>query len=152
MDARGELYEATAMHLLAFARTLSSSSELCEDAVAETFIEIFRGAGNYTPQKNAYPWMVGILRNKIKQLNAQVPTLITPQDELRAAVQSAADETQSDVHAAIANLEEAERFLVIGYYFFGYSLKELAAMRGISNATAGRKLKTAESHLHRFLS
>ena len=148
---RGKLYEETAMHLLYFARSVCQDKVLCEDAVEETFVEIFKGGGSYDFNKNAYPWMVGILRNKLKQLSLQQPLLLSAEEELDNAVCTTTDETENDVRAAIAQLNKEDRYFVIGYYFFGYTLAELAQPRGISVATAGRRLKAAEEQLRKLL-
>ena len=69
--ACGDLYDATAMHLLAMAHCLCNDGFLCEEAVAETFLTIFRGGSKLGGSKHAYPYMKGILSNKRKQLADQ---------------------------------------------------------------------------------
>lgn len=146
--ARGELYEATAMHLLSLARTLCSDAQLCEDAVEETFVQIFTDTGNYDPARNAYPWMTGVLRNKLKQLAAKRPLLAEKETSACAVRQ---DEDADALHEAMEKLPAEERLLLEEYYFCGYCLRELAQKHNVSTSTIGRRLKAAEKRLRQLL-
>ena len=136
------------MHLLSLARTLCSDAQLCEDAVEETFVQIFTDAGNYDPARNAYPWMTGILRNKIKQLAAKRPLLAEKETSACAVRQ---DEDADALHEAMEKLPEEERLLLEEYYFCGYCLRELAQKHNVSTSTIGRRLKAAEKRLRQLL-
>lgn len=149
--ACGELYDATAMHLLAMAHCLCNDGFLCEEAVAETFLTIFRGGSNFDDSKHAYPWMTGILRNKIRQLTDKRYFPQTISEELEMAENAVFREDDIDLYAALNALCKGDRYCLVGYYFYGYSQKELAAAAGITVSAMSKRIKAAEQRLKKLL-
>ena len=118
--------------------------EELEEAVADTFVELWRHAGELDPGRPLRPWLGTVASNKAKnRLRAYTPTLelpestASPQDLQR---QTEEKETQETLWQLVDSLEEPERTLFFRYYYEGDKLKIIAADLGMNLSTAKTKL------------
>ena len=119
--------------------------------LCSTFLTIFRGGSNFDDSKHAYPWMTGILRNKIRQLADKRYFPQTISEELEMAENAVFREDDIDLYAALNALCKGDRYCLVGYYFYGYSQKELAAAAGITVSAMSKRIKAAEQRLKKLL-
>ena len=59
--------------------------------------------------------------------------------------------TESVVASAIAKLPNAERDVIVLYYYLGYSLPQIAKLLRLKPGTAGKRLHSARLHIRRVL-
>ena len=60
-------------------------------------------------------------------------------------------EDDIDLYAALNALGNGDRYCLVGYYFYGYSLKELSAAAGITVSAMSKRIKAAEQRLKKLL-
>lgn len=118
--------------------------EELEEAVADTFVELWRRAAQLDPARSLRPWLGTVASNKAKnRLRSYVPTTelpetaATPQDLQRQAEEW---ETQEALWQLVDSLAEPERTLFLRYYYEGEKLKTIAADLGMNLSTAKTKL------------
>ena len=119
--------------------------EELEEAVADTFVELWRHAADLNPERSLRPWLGTVAANKAKnRLRAYTPTaelpesIPAPQDLQRQAEER---ETQQRLWQAVNRLGEPERSLFLRYYYEGEKLKTIAADLGLNLSTAKTKLR-----------
>lgn len=119
--------------------------EELEEAVADTFVELWRHAGELDPSKSLRPWLGTVAANKAKnRLRAYSPAAQLP-PEAPAPVdlqrQAEEQETQEALWRAVDGLAEPERTLFLRYYYEGEKLKTIAADLNMNLSTAKTKLR-----------
>lgn len=119
--------------------------EELEEAVADTFVELWRHAGSLDPERPLRPWLATVASNKAKnRLRAYSPTAAlseeapAPMDLQRQAEER---ETWEALRRAVDRLNEPERTLLLRYYYEGEKLKTIAAELGMNLSTAKTKLR-----------
>lgn len=127
-------------------RVLSSlPREELEEAVADTFVELWRHADELDPERPLRPWLATVCSNKAKnRLRAYSPTPPIPDDAPALEdVQRQAEklETGKALWQAVDGLDEPERTLFFRYYYEGEKLKTIAADLGMNLSTAKTKLR-----------
>lgn len=119
--------------------------EELEEAVADTFVELWRHAADLDPERPLRPWLGTVAANKAKnRLRAYVPTSPIPEEvPSQADLQQQAEEreTQERLWRAVDTLDEPERTLFLRYYYEGEKLKTVAADLGLNLSTAKTKLR-----------
>ena len=119
--------------------------EELEEAVADTFVELWRHAGELDPDRPLRPWLGTVAANKAKnRLRAyssaeELPDTISASVDLQR--QTEEKETQEVLWQAVDALGEPERTLFLRYYYEGEKLKTIAADLGINLSTAKTKLR-----------
>jgi len=119
--------------------------EELEEAVADTFVELWRHAGDLDPEKSLRPWLAAVASNKAKnRLRAWSPAAeLTEDSPAPVDLQRQAErrETQEALWRAVDGLDEPERTLFLRYYYEGEKLKNIAAELGMNLSTAKTKLR-----------
>lgn len=131
------LYAATSGKLFGIAIRILRRSELAEDAVQDSFIRIWNGAGDYRPEMGSpMSWMSAIVRNRAIDLlrkrtevplgddssyeeepdNAPDPFTLTSQSQELAALL-----------ACMKHIETEEQRCLLLAYYYGYTHEEIAA-------------------------
>lgn len=115
-----------------------------EDLTQETFLTAYRRLRQYQPGTHFKAWLRAIARNvalnerrrwfrKVELLDhhrAEVEDLL--EDQMSAAVDAMSDNALTAVRDCITKLDEKPRGLIEGFYFKGWSVKELAGQTGTS--------------------
>lgn len=116
-----------------------------EEAVADTFVELWRHAGKLDPERPLRPWLATVAANKAKnRLRSYTPAPPLPEDlpspeDLEERTE--AQEQGVTLWRAVESLTEPERTLFLRYYYEGEKLKAIAADLGINLSTAKTKLR-----------
>ena len=154
------LYDEHAPRAMAIALRILRSSEEAEDAVQETFLEVWRRAAQFDDRRgSAVAWVVTIARSRaIDRLRAstvagRVFDGVMPNDDvLRTALPSPADRVEerrdgARVASALAALPALQRETIELAYFEGLSQSEIAAKTGTPLGTVKMRVKLAMSKL-----
>lgn len=116
-----------------------------EEAVADTFVALWRHAADLDPDRSLRPWLATVCSNKAKdRLRAYSSAAPLPEDAPAPTdLQRQAEEreTQEALWRAVEALAEPERTLFLRYYYEGEKLKTIAADLGMNLSTAKTKLR-----------
>jgi RNA polymerase sigma-70 factor, ECF subfamily len=157
------LYDEHAPRAMAIALQILRSSEEAEDVVQETFLEIWRRAGQFDDSRgNAIAWVVTIARSRaIDRLRASSAAGrllgdVATEDLMRTALPSPADRMEerrdgARVATALATLPAPQRETIELAYFQGLSQSEIAVKTGSPLGTVKMRVKLALQKLSGLL-
>ena len=134
-DAFGELFRRHRDRMWAVAVRTTGDRELAADCVQEAFLAAYRRADSYRGDAAVTTWLHRIVVNAcLDRLRRTRPTSVLPEFELAEPRDAHARlETRLDVHAALAQLPEAQRVALV-----------LVDMHGLPVAEAAQILEVAE--------
>lgn len=159
-QALAELYASYARLIYSFAVKVAGDSALAEDVVQDVFLRIWRGAGQFDPQRGRLAsWMLQITRNRALDLlrsrsrarpagGAEDVTLHDPQREEDPSEEMA---TAVHVREALAGLSPEQRQAIDLAFFHGLTHQQIAERTGIPLGTIKSRLRLALVNLRRQL-
>ena len=145
-----ELYSRYARDIYRFAFYLSGDSSLADDVTSETFLRVWLTDTPIRPE-TVKSWLLTIARNLFRhelrhlRRTQELPTDLRGPDSVVPAVQ--AKQELARVMAALANLAEMDRSALLLRSVEGCSYQEIAAILGISLASAKVKVHRARMRL-----
>ena len=136
-DALRVLYAAFGRRVQAVAQRVLESAAEAEDVTQEAFVEIWRRAGEYDPDRGSVPaWILTIARsraiNRLNSLRSTARTAVAASRE-RSQIATALDEGRlhrGRLEAALAELPEEQRAAIELAYFEGLTQTEIAVRTG----------------------
>jgi len=162
VEALRRLYDAHARRAMGIAMRLLRSEPEAEDVVQETFLEIWRRAGQFDTQRGgAAAWVVTIARNRaIDRLRSTGTTSraietasgnLIPAAELLPSEQAERRRDEARVAQALGALPAEQRHTIELAYFEGLSQSEIATRTGSPLGTVKMRVKLALVKLARLL-
>lgn len=162
--ALAELYDATIAHCYGLAMHITRSHDAAEDAVAETYLQVWRDAARYEATRGRpMAWLMMLTRSRaldVLRRARQAPLPTDACDEVLDADSSDgidpsalvdAMEAHVRLHAAMAALPAAAR-QVLGLAFFrGLSHREIAQYTNMPLGTVKSHLRRAQAALREGL-
>ena len=142
------IYDAEAPRLLTIAHRILRRRDLAEEIVQDSFIQIWRKAGQYSRERgSARGWIVAVVRNRsLNLLRDSRRETFTDADVLETMQDtghgSLADDVFADLDASsrlrncLAQLDEAKRSSIIMAYLSGYTHGEVAGRLRVPLGTA----------------
>jgi RNA polymerase sigma-70 factor (ECF subfamily) len=126
------------------------------DAVQEAFLDAFRALGRFDQERQFYPWLYTILRNRCFKLLAgrgrlEVSSLEEIQTEILAPASSLSPEELLALERALLALSPEDRELITLKSLDGLSYRELAERLGIAEGTVMSRLYYARLRLRELL-
>jgi RNA polymerase sigma-70 factor (ECF subfamily) len=161
--ALGELARRYEAPLLGLARgILGGREDLARDAVQETWIKVIKHASGFEGRSSVKTWLYRIAINRARDMAASKAARPVPQNVTRALTDATAahadrrDHTaDSDdlaaLHAALDQLGEASRLILLLCYHRGLTLAQAAEVLDIPLGTLKSRLHTALSTLRTTL-
>jgi RNA polymerase sigma-70 factor, ECF subfamily len=149
-----EKYQAQAVgHALA----IIGVREDALDAVQEAFLDAFQALGSFDQERQFYPWLYVILRNRCFKLLAsrkrlEVSSLGEIHTEILATTSSLSPEELMALERALLALSPEDRELITLKHLDGLSYRELAERLGIAEGTVMSRLYYARQRLRERLS
>jgi RNA polymerase sigma-70 factor (ECF subfamily) len=149
-----EKYQAQAVgHALA----IIGVREDALDAVQEAFLDAFQALGSFDQERQFYPWLYAILRNRCFKLLAsrkrlEVSSLGEIHTEILATTSSLSPEELMALERALLALSPEDRELITLKHLDGLSYRELAERLGIAEGTVMSRLYYARQRLRERLS
>jgi RNA polymerase sigma factor (sigma-70 family) len=159
LEAFGRVVERFQRMAHAVAYAMLGDAQLAEDAAQEAFIEAFVCLPSLR-EPAAFPgWFRRIVLKRGDRLirGKQLPVVTLdaagalPSGAPDLAAVAEAHELRRQVHAAIAELPEADRQLVVLFYLGGYAQQEIAAIVELPVAAVKKRLFHARQRLRRLL-
>jgi RNA polymerase sigma-70 factor, ECF subfamily len=140
------------------------NNEEAEDAAQGTFLALYRGLKSFRGQAAFSTWLFRVATNACHDLarrNARQPRTVPLDDERSAGPSEPYDETaldnlaatelQSDLRAALAQLEREQRHAVVLRDVLGVSYADIAAMQGVAIGTAKSRVHRGHARLAELL-
>jgi len=151
--ALAELHRVFARRVFAFAAARLRDDAAAEEAVADTFFEIWRHARRFRGESQPSTWMFGIARNIVlNKLRARAPETdeldeAMPTDDLGAFDELARKELRAGILRCMEALSAAHRECLYLVFYEGLSLAEVAALQGCPENTVKTRLFHARRNI-----
>lgn len=155
-DALRELYERFGSILFGMSFRVLGDRQAAEECTQDTLLAVWRRAGAYDPrQASVGTWMIAIARNRaVDLLRRRAARPSDPHAEIERADEApdvadsvAADETSRLVAAALAELPEPQREVLVLSYFQGLSHSEIAERLALPLGTVKGRTRLALDRL-----
>lgn len=127
--------------LLGFAINELGDRGLAEELVQEVFVRAWRSGERYDPSRGSLrTWLFAIARNLVidaRRARSSRPTLALVTEHERALPDdfTAAVEARMQVHAALQELSDPHREVIVQVHLYGRTYAEVAARSGVPVAT-----------------
>ena len=142
LEAFQEIYAQLAAGVRRYLSHLASGSEIADDLLQETFLQMHRSRAAYNPKYAVRPWVFGLARNvflmnrraarhwaKIHESRQELPEFpVLPEADRLGS--------QDEIRRCIAHLSPDQVEALLLHHEWGFSFEEIAGMLGISAAAA----------------
>jgi RNA polymerase sigma-70 factor, ECF subfamily len=142
LEAFQEIYAQLAPGVRRYLSHLVSGSELADDLLQETFLQMHRSRAAYNPAYAVRPWVFGLARNvflmnrravrqwaKVHESREDLPEFPVPPEADRLG-------SHDEIRRCIAHLSPDQVEALLLHHEWGFSFEEIAGMLGISAAAA----------------
>lgn len=158
-DALRKLYDAYSQRLYTYALRITADPATAEEAVQESLVAIWQGAGKFRGQGRPVAWLLSIVHHKaLNQMRGRVVASLEaePQEPLASDPlpdeQFARHEARRLVQAGLEGLSLEHRLTLELVFYQGLSLAEAAAVCGCPVGTVKSRLNYAKASLRGVLS
>ena len=156
-DAFAALYDRHSPTVFGLLRKMLPGSADAEDVLQETFLQAWRQAGRYDPDRSSVlGWLVMMARSRALDRLRRHP-ISTTSDVTDVAVlpETAAaaelDETRSVLCAAMTQLPPEQRSAIEMAFFAGMTYEQVAHRQGIPAGTAKTRIRLGMIKLRKLL-
>ncbi|MCB1714131.1 MAG: sigma-70 family RNA polymerase sigma factor [Candidatus Competibacteraceae bacterium] len=161
-DAFAQLYQQAAPKLFALCRYMLRDDNLAEEALQETFVQIWRDAADYNPHRAlAMTWMSVIARHRCLDLLRRRQATLSLDDDLSQLelVDQAAGPLELTAHwsdrqalgRCLKTLTEQQRLSITMAFYRGFSHQQLSAYLAIPIGTVKSWIRRGLNQLQRCL-
>lgn len=156
VDAHRRLYERHAAAVFAFLVARTGDRQQAEDVLQEVMIAVWKGASGFRGASAVRTWLIGIAAHKASHaLRAARRESADPppggSGAAPGAWRGAGIDDRLDVAAAVAALPEAQRTVVVLFFFDGQSLEAISALLDVPMGTVKSRLHRAKAQLKAVL-
>lgn len=138
--------EQTLYHI---SKSLLHNETDCEDVVQEAILKAYKNRSSLKNLQYFKTWLVRITINECYNFLRKNKNTIS-YEELES-VKESADESYTDLYAAIKKLDTKKRLPIVLYYIEGYSLPEIAKILHIPTGTVKSRLAKGRKEIKEFL-
>src|SRR5215470_4919859 len=162
LEAFEEIYARLALGVRRYLSHLASGSEIADDLIQETFLQMHRSRAAYNSTYAVRPWVFGLARNvflmnrRAARRWAKVHESWEDLPEFPVLPEADRLGSQDEIRRCIANLSPDQSEALLLHHEWGFSFEEIAGMLGISAAAARARasrgmadLRAALNHLQR---
>jgi RNA polymerase sigma-70 factor, ECF subfamily len=142
LEAFQEIYAQLAAGVRRYLSHLAGGSEIADDLLQETFLQMHRSRAAYNPKYAVRPWVFGLARN-VFLMNRRAARQWAKMHESREdlpefPVLPEADRlgSQDEIRRCIAYLPPDQSEALLLHHEWGFSFEEIAGMLGVSAAAA----------------
>ncbi len=142
LEAFQEIYAHLAPGVRRYLSHLAGSSDIADDLLQETFLQMHRSRAAYNPKYAVRPWAFGLARNVFlmnRRAARQHSKVYEAREDLpEFAVLPEADRLGShdEIRRCMAGLSADQAEALLLHHEWGFSFEEIAGMLGISSAAA----------------
>jgi RNA polymerase sigma-70 factor, ECF subfamily len=153
------LYRRHAPWLAARLAARSSSRDLAEEALQDTFVAAWRGARGYHGTGEVPAWLWGIARRRLASLGRRPPHSGLPLDSVGERVDPASGpeeavlgrDASARIRRAVADLPDEQRAAITAVVYQGQSIEQVALATGVAVGTIKSRLHRARLHIRKEL-
>jgi RNA polymerase sigma-70 factor (ECF subfamily) len=153
LEAFQEIYTQLAPGVRRYLLHLAGGSEVADDLLQETFLQMHRSRAAYNPKYAVKPWVFGLARN-VFLMNRRAARQWAKVHESREdlpdyPVLPEADRlgSQDEIRRGIAHLHPDQAEALLLHHEWGFSFEEIAGMLGISAAAARARASRGKADL-----
>lgn len=143
-DALEKLYRATSSAVYAYALSILQNYHDAEDILHDSFVSIWRCAGDYRSQGKPMAWIMTVTRNLCLKLLQQQRRQVRLDDAMPPQVAQENPEESLMLRQCMQSLTDEERQIVVLYAVAGCKHRHIAQLMGL-------KLSTELSKYHRAI-
>ena len=142
LEAFQEIYAQLAAGVRRYLSHLAGGSQIADDLLQETFLQMHRSRAAYNPAYAVRPWLFGLARNVFlmsRRAARRWAEVHESREELpEFAVLPEADRlgSRDEIRRGIASLSADQAEALLLHHEWGFSFDEIAGMLGISAAAA----------------
>ena len=142
LEAFQEIYARLAQGVRRYLLHLTGGSDIADDLLQETFLQMHRSRAAYNPNYAVKPWVFGLARNVFlmnRRGTRQWAKLHESRENLpEFPVLPEADRlsSQDEIRSCIEHLSPDQAEALLLHHEWGFSFEEIAGMLGISAAAA----------------
>lgn len=133
-----------------FAYSVLKSSDQCEDAVHNAILKAHDSLHQLKNEEAFRAWMFRIIRNECLAIVKKQKSFVPLDDEIIMQEKVSVEE-RIDVGHAVLQLSRKYREVIVLYYYYTYSLDEIAEILRISQGTVKSRLARARKALRRIM-
>jgi RNA polymerase sigma-70 factor, ECF subfamily len=153
------LYRRHAPWLAARLAARTSSRDLAEEALQDTFLAAWRGARNYHGSGEVPAWLWGIARRRLASLARRQPPGSLALDAAGERVDPGAGpeeaalgrDASARIRLTVAHLPAEQRAAITAVVYQGQSITQAAQATGVPEGTLKSRLHRARLHLRKEL-
>jgi RNA polymerase sigma factor (sigma-70 family) len=153
------LYRRHAPWLAGRLAARTSSRELAEEALQDTFLAAWRGARAYHGTGEVPAWLWGIARRRLASLARRQPRSSLSLDAVGERVDPAAGpeeaalgrETSARIRLAVAHLPDEQRAAITAVVYQGQTITQAALAAKVAEGTIKSRLHRARLHIRKEL-
>jgi RNA polymerase sigma-70 factor, ECF subfamily len=148
------LYRRHAPWIAGRLSTLTSSRDLAEETLQDTFLSAWRGARHYRGEGPVGAWLWGIARRRLVSLARRRPGALPEEREIEPPGPEEiviSHEDAAQVRLAVARLPVDQRAAIEAVVFEGRSVAEAAASLGVAEGTIKSRLHRARLRIREEL-
>ena len=121
---------------------LGSSAD-AEDALQEVFIKLLSRTLPFKNSEHEKAWLIRVMQNKCRDMlrSARCKEVPANENEVVADNDFGAAERRADVISAIQSVPPQAKTVLILYYYYDYSVAQIAQTLKISNSAVKMRLK-----------
>lgn len=156
-DDEGEfskLYREYQPFLLRYVSAVVRDKTLAEDIVQETFCEMLDQFEKFRNHPNQRGWLVKTAGYKMREISRKMSSneLVPLQEDIIQPIKNDIGYEMKELEIVMSEVfDENEREYFLKYYLRGYSVKELAAMEGVSENNMRVRLYRLKEKLSRLM-
>lgn len=129
--------------------------ELAEDAVQETFLRAYKALDTFRGECEEKTWLMSIAINVCRNVRrsawfVHVNRSVIP-EEMPVAVWDHYDQEAADLAAAIQQLPNKLKEVVLLYYYQEMTMSEIAKIVGVTRSMVSKRIKKAHAKLKGML-
>ncbi len=142
LEAFQEIYAQLAPGVRRYLSHMAGRSEIADDLLQETFLQMHRSRAAYNPEYAVRPWVFGLARNvflmnrraarnwaKVHETREDLPEFPVLPDADRLG-------SKDELRRGLAHLPPDQAEALLLHHEWGFSFEEIAGMLGISAAAA----------------
>ena len=163
-QAANDLYMAVHQGLYYYISKTVNDSELAQDLLQETFIEIYQTIGDLQEPAAFLKWSRQIAYHKCTAYNRKTREITVDENEDGQSIFDTLEEERTEfipdealdkedlkqtIHAMIAELPMDQRSAILLRYFDEISVKEIAQIQGVSEGTVKSRLNYARRSIQK---
>ena len=153
------LYRRHAPWLAGRLAVRTSSRDLAEEALQDTFLAAWRGVRSYHGKGEVPAWLWGIARRRLASLARRQPPGVLSLDAAAERVDPVAgpeeatlgQDASARIRLAVAHLPAEQRAAITAVVYQGQSIQQAAQATGVPEGTVKSRLHRARLHIRKEL-